>query len=265
MDIERALAMYAILCSGGDDEELAYISIPGPPPSKARARFSRSGRVYSDPKMVTAETATAWRLKSLRPVGPFTGNVALGCVFFRPNSLRIDTDNMLKHICDAANGILWVDDSQVTAVMATTEMDVENPRTLIVVGRHVSTLLRGSDSEYPCAVCSKSIRPAGTRQARNKIKCCSRECSSVYKGYVSLVEEVVCPQCGKDFRRRTKTQKLCSEDCRTESMRGRNKRVSVPYSKCSDCGVELAHRRGGRCRDCWRRQHISRKAALLNL
>lgn len=118
------------------------LTIPGEPPTKARPRFS-NGRVYKLEADQEAETATGWHLRK-RFRRPLTGNVALGAIFFRPDRRRIDVDNMLKHLCDAANGIVWLDDSQVTALAGFAELDVEAPRTLIVIAPHVSTLERGT-------------------------------------------------------------------------------------------------------------------------
>lgn len=246
-DFELASAMYQAMCAGGDVEEMLFVVLPGPPASKARPRFAR-GRVYSSGDSAKAEALTAARLRQALPQGPFPGNVALGCVFFRPNSQRIDTDNLLKHVCDAANGVLWVDDSQVTALMGRTELDQDNPRTVVVVGRHISSLKRGSDATTPCSVCEKPVQIVSGRSN----KTCSKECSMRLRGYSSLAEPVPCAHCGEQFRRRTKTQKLCSPECRAASMASRNRQTAKPCSKCADCGVQLAHHRGGRCRECWR-------------
>ena len=138
-DAQRALSMFAAL---GASDELIMVTILGAPPSKSRPRFARSGHAYSKPADREAEKRTAAHLRAhIRE--PFPGNVGLACVFYRPNKQRIDTDNMLKHVCDSANGILWADDSQCTAIMGIAVLDADNPRTVVVVGEHVSTLKRG--------------------------------------------------------------------------------------------------------------------------
>ncbi|MFD0209193.1 RusA family crossover junction endodeoxyribonuclease [Streptomyces hirsutus] len=143
--------------------------IPGEPATKSRPRFG-NGRTYKLEKDEEAEKATAWHLRR-RFRQPLTGNVALGCVFFRPDMRLIDVDNMIKHVCDAANGVVWVDDSQVTAVYGQAELDVDEPRTLVVVAPHMSTLLRGTDNVRDCAGCGKPFTPSHLTQ-----KCCSRDC-----------------------------------------------------------------------------------------
>ncbi|MFJ6014532.1 RusA family crossover junction endodeoxyribonuclease [Streptomyces sp. NPDC092952] len=138
MDQERARLLASVLAPGVS--EYVVLLMEGDPASKARPRFG-GGRTYKTAADTAAETATGWALRrSFRQ--PWTGNVGLGCVFFRPNRQRIDTDNLVKHVCDAGNGIAWVDDAQITAEFGVVELDVEHPRTLIVVTRHVSSLDR---------------------------------------------------------------------------------------------------------------------------
>ena len=247
-DLELAFDLYQRIASGGEDEHMTYFVIPGAPPSKARHRSTRSGRTYRDPKDAAAEHRTATFMR--QAVGaPFEGNVALGCVFFRPSRQRIDTDNMIKHVCDAANGVLWRDDSQVTAVIGITELDPGNPRTIVVIGRHVTSMTRGADAVYPCVVCDAPISMIGQTKHRAT---CSTACAVQARGYNPLDSLVPCTQCGQPFRRATKTQVLCSIVCRQASLRDVRKGAGRPFSQCIDCGCTLAHKRGGRCRDCWR-------------
>lgn len=247
-DLERALDMYDRLATGGSDEILLYTVIPGVPPSKARPRFRRMGKhvsTYTDPASRTAEARTADQLRHLVDE-PMPGNVALGCVFFRPDRQRIDTDNMLKHVSDAANGVLWHDDSQVTAVMGVSELDAENPRTIVVIGRHTSSLARGADDVVECKRCGTPFLRDGRR------KTCSSDCAMAARGFQRLDELVQCARCGTPFKRVNRYQKLCSRFCAIEAMRDRNRGRRKPFSRCVDCDTELTHHRGGRCRECWR-------------
>ncbi|MGW6456316.1 RusA family crossover junction endodeoxyribonuclease [Streptomyces sp. NPDC055078] len=138
VDKKRARLLAEVLAPGVT--EYAVLVLPGDPPSKARPRFG-NGRTYKTDVDTAAEDRTGWQLRrSFRE--PWRGNLALGAVFFRPDRQRIDVDNMVKHVADAGNGIAWLDDAQITAVYAVAELDVEHPRTLIVVARHVSSLDR---------------------------------------------------------------------------------------------------------------------------
>ncbi|MGW6391124.1 RusA family crossover junction endodeoxyribonuclease [Streptomyces sp. NPDC055103] len=153
LDRERARRLAAVLAPGVRDFKVLVLD--GPPPAKARPRFAE-GRTYKTEADTAAEQRTAWKL---RPVfrQPWTGNLAIGAVFFRPDRQRIDTDNLLKHICDAGNGIAWVDDAQITAAYGVVELDVEHPRTILVVARHVSSLNRSD-------VVAKAARPPRKRR-----------------------------------------------------------------------------------------------------
>lgn len=145
----------------------------GEPHSKSRPRFSKDGHAYKDPADANAEQATQWRLRRWFRRGPLTGNVALGCVFYRSSMQLVDADNLLKHICDAGNGVLWGDDSQITAKFAAIELDVFLPRTVLVVAPHVSTMLRGTDYVRPCAGCGVRFTPSRRTQQYH-----SRECAA---------------------------------------------------------------------------------------
>ncbi|MFD3608974.1 RusA family crossover junction endodeoxyribonuclease [Streptomyces atroolivaceus] len=139
LDRERARRLAAVLAPGV--VEYKVLVIDGVPHSKERPRFNKDGRAYKSPTDEAAEQRTAWKL---RPAfrQPLTGNLAVGCVFFRPNRQWIDKDNLVKHVLDAGNGIAWVDDVQITAEYGVVELDVEHPRTILVVTRHVSSMDR---------------------------------------------------------------------------------------------------------------------------
>jgi len=251
IDVERqsdVLCMMDLrIALGLSDDRLLFTTIPGAPWSKSRPRFAKNGHTYSKREDVDAEERMRGYLRRSSHGEKFTGNVGLACVFFRPNRQRIDTDNLLKHVCDAGTGILWNDDTQVTAVLGITELDEERPRTLVMVAPHISTLTRGTDAVEECAVCGTEMPIVS-----HKRKTCSRPCTQRYKGYPLLAEPVACAQCGERFVRTTSAQTMCSPFCRVESLRDRNRRHGRQLSKCMTCDKQLAHNRGGRCRDCWR-------------
>lgn len=156
-DQERARLLAAVLAPGAED--VKSLVWGGEPPSKSRPRFAE-GRTYKDPADEAAEAKTGWNLRRLFRQ-PWTGNLAVGLVFFRPDRRRIDVDNMIKHVLDAGNGIGWVDDHQVTALYGVAELDAQFPRTLLVVTRHVSSLDRS-----PAAAPARKRAPAKPRGAR---------------------------------------------------------------------------------------------------
>lgn len=245
-DLARATGMVRSL--GGEDTDVTAIVLEGAPYSKSRPRFSRNGHTYIKTADRVAEETTATQIREVTNK-PFPGNVALACIFYRPNFQRIDVDNMLKHVCDAANKILWNDDSQITALLGVAEYDKDNPRTVIAVSRHVSTLLRGSDAHHPCAVCGKPILNSSTTHPR---KTCSRECAARSRGFTLLDDLVPCAFCKTPFKRISKYRTFCTPECRQNSLRNKRRAAAQPPMGCEECGAPLTHRRGGRCRDCWR-------------
>lgn len=110
--------------------------VPGTPTAKGRPRFSRrSGRTYTPAKTVSAEKALRLSLMIFAAsVGlrPLDGALGVRAEFVlavpaswskreqaaalrgtrRPTS-RPDLDNFAKLVLDAANGVLWPDDSAV--------------------------------------------------------------------------------------------------------------------------------------------------------
>ncbi|MFI5776974.1 RusA family crossover junction endodeoxyribonuclease [Nocardia sp. NPDC051570] len=235
---------------GGNVEsgDFRIVTIPGPPWSKSRPLFGK-GRAYKSRDDADAETRSGMFLhNAVRE--PYTGNVGIACLFFRQNRQRIDTDNLLKHVCDASNGVIWKDDSQCTAAAGVLELDAGNPRTVVAVGQVASTLVRGTDAFTLCKVCGAKIFMEGQRGSQPDT--CSPACRHRALGYPSLSEPVPCAHCGNLFRRKTRARKLCSIQCNSDYRRERKRATAPAKSACPDCGRELSHNRGGRCRDCWK-------------
>jgi Holliday junction resolvase RusA-like endonuclease len=256
-DFDRARALFTALCPGSDD--MWYCVLPGEPISKARPRFLKSGRAYNSARQREAEKRIAWRLRRLF-TQPLRGNVALGCIFFRPDRQRIDVDNMLKNVCDAATSIAWLDDSQVTGLMGLAELDPEHPRTIIVFGRHISTLTRGEDATKPCVQCGSPMPLVG-RSPRAKY--CSTACAYAARP-VSLVEPVPCARCEQSFRRKTTTQKYCGVACSNAAKPGSPRPAQRKDRPChAGCGRQVSKSGYQYCRACWAAmQH--KQASLLD-
>lgn len=239
-DMDRLLDMAAILCPRTD--RIVTTFMDGPPESKGRPRFRRDGRVYKADKDHQAERLTAWHLKRSFNE-PWKGNIAIGCIFYRPNRQRIDTDNMLKHVLDCATGICWDDDSQVTAVLGITHLDPDRPRTLMMFGSHDSTMDRGPLLRT-CQGCGTSFEVAGPWQ---KTKYCSQSCSPIF----GLDELVPCAFCATPFRRRNRYQKFCSKPCVYDAKRDKA-RAKARAQVCRDCGNPVSKPEYIRCRSCWK-------------
>lgn len=173
-DIDRALALASVIGRVGttDQDRVVLVVIPGNPPTKVRARANRRGHVYHDPKAKAVERNTARHIRDAIRGQKFTGNVAVGCIFVRADMRHQDVDNMLKHVCDAANKVAWADDSQVTSMLAMAEYDPTNPRTIMVLTPHESSLRRGTDDVVACKGCGAPIE----RKAKRLY--CARSCAT---------------------------------------------------------------------------------------
>lgn len=132
------------------------MQLSGEPWAKKRPRISaavsgKARRTHQPADDRKAEEATRaeiarqwWELGFVRPL---SGNVRLSAVFYRSTRGTVDLDNLLKHVLDAATGVLWVDDCQVTAYgVVELHLDRSNPRTEIAVQAHdTATMLRDYD------------------------------------------------------------------------------------------------------------------------
>lgn len=131
--------MAAYLALGGG-WPLAFV-LPGKPHAKMRPRKGKGGRMYQAEEDRDAERATKARLRALE-IEPLVGNVCIMVTLYMPDRRIRDFDNMVKHICDAGNGILWRDDSQVTGGGQLIELDRARPRAEVILGPHTSSLQR---------------------------------------------------------------------------------------------------------------------------
>ena len=122
----RSMAHYA---SHGLD--LTWLTILGEPRPKERPRFG-GGRVFSS-KTQMADQKRLQHGMSLAFDEPLDGTIAIACLFYRSTQHHVDVDNLLKQVMDAAKGIIWHDDAQVTASWPALEVDREYPRIAIGV------------------------------------------------------------------------------------------------------------------------------------
>lgn len=239
-DIERAGELARFLFRG---DWYRYVVVKGDPKSKARPRLGGKGHVYSPSK--PDQDAVAAAIKPIFPA-PIDGSLAIGCVFFRPNKQRIDADNMMKLVMDAATGVCWHDDSQVSAQLGIVEFDPLNPRTIVVIGPRDSSMVRSAATAKKCATCGTEFR----RPSLNA-KFCSRICASLSRGD-DLRAAAKCSHCNSDFKRRTVGQRYCSDQCRLSALTGKRRAAAKPLPNCAACGKQLSKHGYGLCRSCWR-------------
>lgn len=160
---ERYRAGQLLAALGAPDYRVAVIVLDGDPMSKARSRFARKSGAYTPPSVREAENRWIDRLSGIEP---FSGNVAVACIFVRGSSQRIDVDNMLKLVMDACTRAkVWRDDSQVTGVAAVEELDPHEPRSVLALAPHTSTMRRGTDHWPACPTCGEQFNPVGKKKA----------------------------------------------------------------------------------------------------
>ena len=238
-DAIRALEMVGFMSPGAP--WLDFIVFKGDPFSFATLGHFRRGGLSGSR---SAREALQQRFRDTFDE-PHAGNLAVGCIFFRSNRHRIDADNMVKQVFDAANGICWGDDYQVTAQMSVVELDEARPRTVFILAPHESTLRRTPDIHH-CKTCGNLFDPSYFRR-----KYCSVRCAKIWRG-ADLREEVNCAQCDKLFKRRTAGQRHCSETCRITAHVKRTRANAKPLPMCRSCGKQLSKHGYARCRECWR-------------
>lgn len=99
------------------------------PEVKRRARGG-AGRHYSIDG--DREDLSGWALRKL-----FRGTVdqpfVLSTIFYRPNHVRCDEDNLRKHVLDAGNNVVWTDDHLSRGGIVLKHFDWERPRTELVL------------------------------------------------------------------------------------------------------------------------------------
>jgi len=130
-----------------------YVEIPMTPVAKARARTS-NGHAYTPEKTKAAEEMIKIYLQA-NHAPLFKGAVSVHLIFdfIRPKSVSQkreyptvvpDLDNLTKLVLDAANKILWDDDSQIVQIYAGKRYALKASIT-IMVKQMVS--IRRSDGE----------------------------------------------------------------------------------------------------------------------
>ena len=237
-DVELAKAKLQALV-GRECQDITAFVYEGIPASKARARFSyRSGRFYTPTSTESAEQALTQVFGLYTHGSTLPAGAAILAVFYRPNRQRIDADNMMKLVMDAATKAkVWKDDCYVFAQASCVEMDPKNPRTVIAFCSVESSMDR--DPMTACISCGKSIK--SPRQT------CSPACRK--KSYESQRQPARCSHCNKIFRRKSAAQKLCSKECK-DGYLGKTFGNKRPAPKCLSCGGRVSRREYVQCTNC---------------
>lgn len=220
---------------------VARFTVEGEPESKSRVRFdARNRRTYTPDRTVAAERAMAWRFREAARGYKPDGSKSYGVVglFFAATRQRRDVDNMLKLICDALNGLAWVDDNQVLEVAGRKSYvdDKLQARTEVLIYELPPVL----PQSMPCAECGRSVPTFPSHRSIRRF--CSPACRSAF---MSRGRVRSCPGCGETFQRKGKRQcEGCDErarwvtsacpECHQLFTRDRSRGGRIEVSLCSD-------------------------------
>ena len=108
-------------------------TVEGVPRPKARARRGAGGRWYTPQATKAYEAAVGWSARAAGVRDAYEGPVRLTVGLWFPDHRRRDVDNCAKSICDALNGIVYLDDSQVVELTVRRYVDRERPRADVTV------------------------------------------------------------------------------------------------------------------------------------
>ena len=165
----------------------------------------------------------------------------LRCLFYRDTRQRIDCDNLMKAVSDAANGEVWKDDAQVVEIIGRLFLANENPRSEILIYR-----IDDPSPRKRCLTCGGEVVTYPSLDGNY----CSHECYSK-----STRMQVVCKECGESFELPKSLAKhragFCSRKCAMAYYGKQRTAERGPSTwKCKDCGGPVSRREYERCRAC---------------
>jgi Holliday junction resolvase RusA-like endonuclease len=221
-----------------DNDVAVCVSIDCEPFSKGRPRFGRrpNGSVvtYNTRKTTDYEQMISAFLRTnlkgeLADPHSFFG---LRCVFYRSTKQRIDCDNLIKAISDAANMVVWADDFQVAEIMSRSYLGCDKPSVDILIYR-----VHDIREHVTCKKCGIPIKSFKSY----KRKYCSTACHRL-----DMRVDKECPVCGVTYQvlkchaERGKVI-FCSPVCRSvhAKMSGPLKKLTNKLGKCEICGEAM--------------------------
>lgn len=87
-----------------------------------------NGRNLLTKKYRDTKETLSWEIKSQWPKDPLTGEIVLNIIQYFGDNRRRDIDAYLKIILDAAEGVLYEDDTQIVELNVIKAKDLGNPR-----------------------------------------------------------------------------------------------------------------------------------------
>jgi len=78
-----------------------------------------------------AKESYQWQARSQYHHAPLVGRLSITVELYFADARRHDWDNYHKLSCDALNGIVWVDDSQIVEASVSLHIDRNDPRIVL--------------------------------------------------------------------------------------------------------------------------------------
>lgn len=110
--------------------EVRFI-VEGDPVPWERARTGAGWHV-TPPKTRAWQTRVKVAARQAK-VKPTRKRVRVWLTFYRASKRRCDWDNLAKSVCDALNGIAWVDDTQIHEAHVTKHISSERPHVSVTI------------------------------------------------------------------------------------------------------------------------------------
>lgn len=121
------------------DQILFYVE--GEPVPKQSYRAAKGGG-YTDPRVKAWQNLVAVRAREvMQGKSPLAGPIVMEVIFILGNHRIVDLDNLNKAICDACNGIIFEDDSQVFSLHLEKYIDKKKSGVRVIVQQ--ATTIRG--------------------------------------------------------------------------------------------------------------------------
>jgi len=119
---------------------ISKFTLPIEPVPASRPRVTKWG-VYYGKNYTRFRKEAKQALAQIDTGNPVEGLISVHCAFYckRPKTTkrdtpRADTDNLMKAILDACNGVLWGDDDQIVKLSGRKEFeDADGPRIIITI------------------------------------------------------------------------------------------------------------------------------------
>ena len=111
---------------------MIQLTLIGPPPLINRSYKSGNGRFYKDGEQKVRQEAYQWQARAQYRGKPLEGSLSVVYEFYYQKA-NTDWESGVKGMQDALNGIVFVDDVQISEATVRKYHDAKNPRVVVTV------------------------------------------------------------------------------------------------------------------------------------